>query len=763
VVDGRIGGISVEIPWKNIWHGECRLEIQDLLLIVAPKEQEHTTTTDESSFMTSSIHFANDFLRHEVAGEQGGDQEDLLGSFTSSLARDQSFLSESDGEEVFSETSGDTGHEGLQVLAGLIDRLMSRVRITIRDTRARILVPDDQDGWDADGMYGEVEQLAERLDQVFGVQMADSLSKAALDMSQTERQMDGVEQRVTALELHIPFVTFVDERAEIRAGDVPTNTTEQKTETGSAPAGREWYAAGVPTHTVKTLRFHGIHIWIRHLNVGALDDVPDTSTLETEETVAEGVDPATDTNVKQMSDAEEHETWDRNSELVCSVLDHENIVNIHIRRQPITGGVANIQYTRPDAPSHWDVDGMIHAVCAVITPEHARILLTLMRHLSNEHSGNRVDKLRRAKSAMSLHHMPSTPGLRHSRTASQELKHTVSSTSSPSQEDTVGLAGDNLDDLVQCQLTDVDTRERVSQWARETGCAPSANTTMQADTSYTMMEMEDADQINYFEEDNESVMVDVFADLDDALSSGPPFLPTQDHASVYTSTLAQSSIYSDSDGGAARSFTSRPSESPTAAQLASRQSRWASSSSSSASSAASFYTYASTGLPASTQNNRPVSRIRISISEMNLFLIMHQPESSLLEPGDYFESVRGPSTLVAHDHLRLAVNDVTLKYQQFGQTKVGRHRRTKQKGRQTFDARVGRIDLSEWLVWRGALAETQSNIPALEVYSTIMTFDGGLRSILEEYGDLNVDDYDGVLLNGAALAMHVELDSTQGE
>jgi hypothetical protein len=37
VVDGRIGGITVKIPWKNIWQGDCQLEIHDLLLIIEPK------------------------------------------------------------------------------------------------------------------------------------------------------------------------------------------------------------------------------------------------------------------------------------------------------------------------------------------------------------------------------------------------------------------------------------------------------------------------------------------------------------------------------------------------------------------------------------------------------------------------------------------------------------------------------------------------------------------------------------------------------
>ncbi|RUS31489.1 hypothetical protein BC938DRAFT_477711 [Jimgerdemannia flammicorona] len=166
ILDGRILSINASIPWTNFWGSDCELEIRGLKLTVGA-DTEHpekvkpkifVVADEDSHIMSSSIHIAGDFLRHEVPPNE---DEELRNSIY------QSFHSAADGTGslYYGATSGmvdasmdslparssafpqqpptpgaavDTGLEGLQVLSRLIDKIMAKVKVTARDTLLRV-------------------------------------------------------------------------------------------------------------------------------------------------------------------------------------------------------------------------------------------------------------------------------------------------------------------------------------------------------------------------------------------------------------------------------------------------------------------------------------------------------------------------------------------------------------------------------------------------------------------------------------------------
>jgi len=69
ITDGKIGGIVANIPWKNIWNCDWLLEIHNLQITVVPehaKPRNAKSTPEDSHILSSSFHFAGDFLRHEI-------------------------------------------------------------------------------------------------------------------------------------------------------------------------------------------------------------------------------------------------------------------------------------------------------------------------------------------------------------------------------------------------------------------------------------------------------------------------------------------------------------------------------------------------------------------------------------------------------------------------------------------------------------------------------------------------------------------------
>ncbi|KAJ3197360.1 autophagy- protein 2 [Irineochytrium annulatum] len=127
IARGSIGEITATVPWTNLWSGNCSLEIADLKVDIQPRPPlayDYSVGTDsigneESHILSSSIHFAGDFLRSELSDDE------LAASETSDAA----------------DAPSSTGFRinGLHVIAKLIDRVLSTVQFTSTNTLVRLI------------------------------------------------------------------------------------------------------------------------------------------------------------------------------------------------------------------------------------------------------------------------------------------------------------------------------------------------------------------------------------------------------------------------------------------------------------------------------------------------------------------------------------------------------------------------------------------------------------------------------------------------
>ncbi|KAG0044590.1 autophagy- protein 2 [Gryganskiella cystojenkinii] len=157
VTQGRIGSITATIPWRNLWNGQCVLEINGIDITLAPVKAQAGRTQDlEEQLRSSTVNLANEFLHQRTTSkEEEALQESLLHLHTQTMQTPSGFpgdfnarpslnasatfpsqqtpgsIPESSGEEP-SET------EGTQFVAKLIEKLMARIQIICRGTTIRL-------------------------------------------------------------------------------------------------------------------------------------------------------------------------------------------------------------------------------------------------------------------------------------------------------------------------------------------------------------------------------------------------------------------------------------------------------------------------------------------------------------------------------------------------------------------------------------------------------------------------------------------------
>ncbi|KAG0325386.1 autophagy- protein 2 [Dissophora globulifera] len=161
VAQGRIKSITATIPWRNLWNGQCVLEIDGIDMALAPvKAQSAPQATQDEQVLSSSVDLANDFLhqqqQQQVPGkEEAALQESLLQTFQSyathtpsgfpgdfnsrpatSFPPGQSSSLPTDDSSNVSDQASDG--EGIQFVAKLIEKLMGRIQIICKGTVIRL-------------------------------------------------------------------------------------------------------------------------------------------------------------------------------------------------------------------------------------------------------------------------------------------------------------------------------------------------------------------------------------------------------------------------------------------------------------------------------------------------------------------------------------------------------------------------------------------------------------------------------------------------
>ncbi|KAI9001725.1 hypothetical protein BC832DRAFT_594012 [Gaertneriomyces semiglobifer] len=129
VTSGKISEIRVTVPWKDITGGDCTLELHNICVEVTPLSDDphygvaRSAHLSESHILSSSIHFAETFLRHEAS-----DQDAESTSASSLHSPENSPPTESRTSSL----------EGLQFLANVIDAILARVKVVVTNTTLRL-------------------------------------------------------------------------------------------------------------------------------------------------------------------------------------------------------------------------------------------------------------------------------------------------------------------------------------------------------------------------------------------------------------------------------------------------------------------------------------------------------------------------------------------------------------------------------------------------------------------------------------------------
>ncbi|KAG9320729.1 hypothetical protein KVV02_001777 [Mortierella alpina] len=154
VTQGRIGSITATIPWRNLWNGQCVLEIDGIDITLAPvKAQTSHEHGSEEQILSSSVDLASDFLHQRSLGkeEETALQESLLQTFQTQATQSPSgfpgdFNARPASNTSSSASAGTAEHErgeaadgeGVQFVAKLIEKLMARIQIICKGTTIRL-------------------------------------------------------------------------------------------------------------------------------------------------------------------------------------------------------------------------------------------------------------------------------------------------------------------------------------------------------------------------------------------------------------------------------------------------------------------------------------------------------------------------------------------------------------------------------------------------------------------------------------------------
>ncbi|KAJ1972800.1 autophagy- protein 2 [Dimargaris xerosporica] len=145
VQEGVIGTISVRIPWSNLWTGNCELLLQDVTMALVrdetpdptPHSTPSTASADDVQVLSSSLHFADDFLRCETHQDSRG-PDPLLESMLASVAL------ESAKRTAEQPVDAEPSVQGLQILTEMVDKIISRVNVRLRNITATVIRSADQ-------------------------------------------------------------------------------------------------------------------------------------------------------------------------------------------------------------------------------------------------------------------------------------------------------------------------------------------------------------------------------------------------------------------------------------------------------------------------------------------------------------------------------------------------------------------------------------------------------------------------------------------
>ena len=147
LLDGYIRGLSVSVPWSALLSEDCRFSVDGLTVTVQVKARERPATAASISASIfhsmcesfSPMHMAEDCLKSRP-GEDEDDEERRLHEELEQAASQRN----EDGNNT---AAGAAKVMGVEVVAQAIDSVISRVRMTLKNTTVRLeFVPESDVG-----------------------------------------------------------------------------------------------------------------------------------------------------------------------------------------------------------------------------------------------------------------------------------------------------------------------------------------------------------------------------------------------------------------------------------------------------------------------------------------------------------------------------------------------------------------------------------------------------------------------------------------
>ncbi|CAG8714208.1 13349_t:CDS:2 [Funneliformis caledonium] len=384
ITDGKIGGIIAKIPWKNIWKSDFVLELHNLQITVVPEHAKprnaKSTTPEDSHILSSSFHFAGDFLRHEIPPEEDEElRNSIYHSFhNSTLPSESQELGSSSLEQ--SETlpqqstiigdNGNGGIEGIQILARLIDKLMSNVKIVLKNTCIRLshqstITPS------GDGISNNSDQPKEYY-----------------------------------FDLEIPIISFKDEKSGLDDEPVSPNSSGSANVT-LPPAQPE---------TVKSFSITGLNIWLREaankaVNHWAQQQSPPSFSEDPEDSGDEFFDSCQGTS----SENDDQDQINPYEAMIFSCAEQENVIKVTLRQNAppviqfdLQNAASSHLYTQEamrqaNITQSCEIQGSIQSMIAVLTPSQASLMVDLVDALSKSKSAGDSISLSSTESDDDIH------------------------------------------------------------------------------------------------------------------------------------------------------------------------------------------------------------------------------------------------------------------------------------------------------------------------------------------------------------------------
>ncbi|KAJ3092413.1 autophagy- protein 2 [Quaeritorhiza haematococci] len=381
IMDGRISQITAIIPWRDIWNGNCSLELQDLQISLMPlnEDPEHGLSKsmyEDHQYMSSSIHLAGDFLRQEVTANDA--ELGRLGE-NSRIHWSQSPSSTQGGSPAPSHhpKRSDTGIEGIQVLARLIDKIMTRVQVTVTNTLVRVLHRSTH------SLCAAAPAAATRGARSTGLYHMDIVVDHIAYSDETQREAEGVENveempNKRADNNDDMFVPVLNKRIEFSGFRI---TLSELVDSALGDGNEDFMASSLNLQDRHSIPSHGDSEGV-HGEGGEVFDTDDQN------------DDDTDTTAKSRQGG--NRMYSVSDVVLISANTAQHVVSIQVK-QSVPAQLASSQQSLGEslyatatestlmgnsvisnAQAQWNVDVSIEPLCSLLTPAHFHVVLEIV-------------------------------------------------------------------------------------------------------------------------------------------------------------------------------------------------------------------------------------------------------------------------------------------------------------------------------------------------------------------------------------------------